>query len=108
MVDLLQNTLLILHMFNLLQSDQLVEGQGFQGVIGGGGRVVDEGDRGEGTWNGKVCLLLSEVMLKGTKFILHLYCLCNSNKCIYLIAKGDKKLFYFTCKIYVNCHSLCS
>ena len=51
MVDLLQNTLLILHMFNLLQSDKVVEGQGFQGVIGGGGRVVGEGDRGEGAWN---------------------------------------------------------
>ena len=51
MVDLLQNTLLILHMFNLLQSDQVVEGQGFQGVIGGGGCVVGEGDRGEGAWS---------------------------------------------------------
>ena len=51
MVDLLQNTLLILHMFNLLQSDQVVEGQGLQGVIGGGGHMVGEGDRGEGAWN---------------------------------------------------------
>ena len=53
MVDLLQNTLLILHMFNLLQSDQVVEGQGLQCEIGGGGCVVGEGDRGEGTWNRK-------------------------------------------------------
>ena len=44
MVDLLQNTLHILHMFNLLQSDQVVEGQGFQGVIGGGGCMVGEGE----------------------------------------------------------------
>ena len=51
MVDLLQNTLLILHMFNLLQSDQVVKGQGLQGVIGGGGSVMGEGDRGEGACN---------------------------------------------------------
>ena len=51
MVDLLQNTLLILHMFNLLQSYQVVEGKGVQGVIRGGGLVVGEGNCGEDSCN---------------------------------------------------------
>ena len=70
MVDLLQNTL---HMFNLLQPDQVVEGQCFQGVIGGGGRVVGEGDRGKGACNTIFVYYFVLLIQSGTQFKLRFY-----------------------------------
>ena len=43
-------------MINLLEFDHMVDGQGLQGKVGGGGLVEAQGDRGEGTWI-KVCCL---------------------------------------------------
>ena len=47
MLNFLEDFLLIVDMLNLLEFDQMVDGQGLEGKVGGGWLVETQRDKGE-------------------------------------------------------------